>query len=116
MPEGMQRFSPGSKNGDIAASLRFYASAGALNAQHIILIVSGFPDLPKPERDLSFDLNDVKVVMLPAPNRGDASDENAYVNRVARWQRWLSQQHANVCRIPFNGLTTNSLLGCAHGH
>jgi hypothetical protein len=28
--EGMQRFSPGSKNGDIGASLRFYASGGAL--------------------------------------------------------------------------------------
>ena len=114
--EGMQRFSPGAKNGDIAASLRFYASAGALDAQHIFLIVSSFPGLPKPERDLSLDLTNVTVVMLPAPNREDASDESVYVNRVARWQRWLSQQHANVCRIPFNGLTTSPLLGCIHGH
>lgn len=114
--EGMQRFSPGSKNGDITASLRFYASAGALDAQHIFLIVSSFPDLPRPEHNFSFDLNHVKVVMLPAPNSEDASDETAYVNRVGRWQRWLSEQHANVCRIPFNGLTTSPLLGCIHGH
>jgi hypothetical protein len=114
--EGMQRFSPGSKNGDIAASLRFYTSAGALDAQHVFLIVSSFPDLPKPDRDLSFDLSGVKVVMLPAPNREDASNETAYVNRVGLWQRRLSQQHANVCRIPFNGLTTSPLLGCVHGH
>ncbi len=114
--EGMQRFYPGAKNGDIAASLRVYASAGALEAKHVILIISSFPDLPKPERDLPADLSGAKVVMLPAPNREDASDESAYLKRVADWHQRLREQHANVCVIPFNGLTSSSLLECIHGH
>jgi hypothetical protein len=114
--ESMERFSPGAKNGDIAAAISFYRSAGALDAQHIFLIISSFPDLPEGERGLELDLSGIKVVMLPAPNAEDASDEAAYANRVAHWQVWLNQRHANVCRIPLNGLTTTSLAGCIYGH
>jgi len=114
--EGMQRFYPGAANADIAASISYYVSAGTLDAQHIFLIISSFPDLPQAVRDLAVDLTGVKVVMLPAPNREDASDESAYTNRVTQWQRWLDQRHAHVCRIPFNGLTNGSLLGCMDGH
>ena len=113
--EGMQRFSPGAKLGDLAGSLSFYSSAGALDADHVFLIVSSFPNLPKGRPDLPLNLNGVRVAMLPAPNRADASDENAYLARVAQWETWLKQQQAKVCRIPFNGVTTDSLMECLHG-
>jgi hypothetical protein len=113
--EGMQRFSPGVRLGDMAGSLSFYSSAGALDADHVLLMVSSFPNLPKGRRDLPLNLTGVRVAMLPAPNRTDASDEDAYLARVAQWELWLKQQHANVCRIPFNGLTTDSLIDCLHG-
>jgi hypothetical protein len=112
--EGMKRFSPGAKHGDMAASLSFYASAGALDKAHVVLIISSFSELPKDERGLPLDLTGVKVVMLPAPNLADASDETAYMTRVAQWEKWLRQLHARVCRIPYNGLTTSSLIGCIH--
>jgi len=112
--EGMKRFSPGAKNGDLGASLNYYWSAGALDAQHVFLIASSFPDSPRAERDLALDLTGVRIVMLPAPNQADASDESAYLARVARWEKRLKQQHANVCRLPFNGVTTSSLLGCIY--
>lgn len=114
--EGMQRFSPGARYGDIAGSLSLYSSAGALDADHIVLIISTFPDRPTGEQELPLNLSGVKVVMLPAPSRGDASDESAYLARVDRWERWLKERQANVCRIPFNGLTASSLIGCIHGH
>jgi len=113
--EGMQRFLPGARLGDVAGSLSFYTSAGALDADHVFLIVSSFPNLPKGRPDLPLNLTGVRVAMLPAPNRADASDEDAYLARVAQWETWLKQQHANVCRIPFNGLTTDSLIECLHG-
>ncbi|HYY73012.1 MAG TPA: hypothetical protein VE778_05415 [Candidatus Bathyarchaeia archaeon] len=113
--ESMQRFSPGTKLGDLAGSLSFYSSAGGLDADHVLLIVSSFPNLPKDRRDLPLNLKGVRVAMLPAPNRADASDEDAYLARVAQWETWLKQKHANVCRIPFNGLTTDSLMECLHG-
>ena len=113
--EGMQRFSPGAKLGDVVGSLSFYSSAGALDADHVVLIVSSFPNLPKGRTDLPLNLKGVKVAMLPAPNRADASDENAYLARLAQWETWLKQQHASVCRIPFNGVTTDSLIECLHG-
>ena len=113
--EGMQRFSPGARVGDVAGSLSFYSSAGVLDADHVLLIVSSFPNLPRGRRDLPLNLNGVKVAMLPAPNRADASDEDAYLARIAQWETWLRQQHANVCRIPFNGVTTDSLIECLHG-
>ena len=111
----MQRFLPGARLGDVAGSLSFYTSAGALDADHVFLIVSSFPNLPKGRPDLPLNLTGVRVAMLPAPNRADASDEDAYLARVAQWETWLKQQHANVCRIPFNGLTTDSLIECLHG-
>ena len=113
--EGMQRFSPGVRLGDLAGSLSFYSSAGVLDADHVFLIVSSFPNLPKDRRDLPLNLNGVRVAMLPAPNRADASDEDAYLARIAQWEAWLRHQHANVCRIPFNGVTTDSLIECLHG-
>ena len=113
--EGMQRFSPGAKTGDVVGSLSIYSSAGALDADHVLVIVSSFPNLPKDRPDLSLNLKGVRIAMLPAPNRSDASDEDAYLARVAQWETWLKQQHANVCRIPFNGLTTDSLMECLHG-
>jgi hypothetical protein len=114
--EGMKRFSPGAKNGDLGASLDYYWSAGSLDAQHVFLIASSFPDSPKAERNLPLDLSDVRIVMLPAPNQVDASDESAYLARVARWEKRLKQQHASVCRVPFNGVTMSSLLGCIYEH
>ena len=113
--EDMQRFSPGARVGDVLGSLSFYSSAGVIDADHVFLIVSSFPNLPKGQRNLPFNLKGVKVAMLPAPNRVDASDEDAYLARVAQWETWLKQQHANVCRIPFNGVTTDSLIECLHG-
>lgn len=113
--EGMQRFSPGAKLGDVVASLSFYSSAGALDADHVFLIVSSFSNLPKVRRDLPLDLTGARIAMLPAPNRADASDEDGYLTRVNQWELWLKQQHANVCRIPLNGLTTDSLIQCLHG-
>lgn len=113
--EGMQRFSPGAKLGDVVDSLRFYSSAGALDADHVFLIVSSFPNLPKGRRDLPVNLQGARVAMLPAPNRADASDEDSYLARVAEWEAWLKQQHASVCRIPFNGVTPDSLIQCLHG-
>ena len=113
--ENMQRFAPGARVGDVVGSLSFYSSAGVLDADHVFLIVSSFPNLPSARRDLLLNLKGVRVAMLPAPNRADASDEDAYLARVAQWETWLKQQHANVCRIPFNGLTTDSLIECLHG-
>jgi len=113
--EGMQRFSPGAKLGDMVGALSFYSSAGVLDADHVFLMVSSFPNLPKGRRDLPLNLKGVRVAMLPAPNRADASDEDAYLARLAQWETWLKQQHANVCRIPFNGVTTDSLIDCLHG-
>ena len=113
--EGMQRFSPGAKLGDLVGSLSFYSSAGVLDAEHVFLLVSSFANLPKGRRDLPLNLKGARVAMLPAPNRSDASDEDAYLARVAQWETWLKQQHANVCRIPFNGVTTDLLIDCLHG-
>ncbi|PYT78291.1 MAG: hypothetical protein DMG40_20720 [Acidobacteria bacterium] len=113
--ENMQRFAPGARVGDVVGSLSFYSSAGVLDADHVFLIVSSFPNLPSARRDLLLNLKGVRVAMLPAPNRADASDEDAYLARVAQWETWLKQQHANVCRIPFNGVTTDSLIECFRG-
>ena len=113
--EGMQRFTPGAKLGDVAGSLSFYSSAGVLDADHVFLIVSSFPNLPKARRDLPLNLTGARIAMLPAPNRADASDEDAYLARLAQWELWLKQQHANVCRIPLNGLTSDSLIQCLRG-
>jgi hypothetical protein len=113
--EDMQQFSPGARLGDVLGSLSFYYSAGVIDADHVFLIVSSFPNLPKGQRDLPFNLKGVRVAMLPGPNRADASDEDAYLGRIAQWETWLKQQHANVCRIPFNGVTTDSLIACLHG-
>jgi hypothetical protein len=113
--EGMQRFSPGAKLGDVVGSLSFYSSAGALDADHVVLIVSSFANLPKVRRDIPLNLTGARIAMLPAPNRADASDEDGYLARVNQWELWLKQQRANVCRIPLNGLTTDSLIQCLHG-
>ncbi len=113
---GMQRFSPGVMNSDIAAALRLYVSAGAMDAQHVVLIISSFPDPSGAERDLPMDLTGTRVVMLPAPNRGDAANESAYPRRVAAWEKWLIERRATVCRVPFNGLTPASLSNCMYGH
>ena len=113
--EGMQRFSPGAKLGDVVGSLSFYSSAGAVDADHVFLIVSSFANLPRVRRDLPLNLTGARIAMLPAPNRADASDEDGYLARVNQWELWLKQQHANVCRIPLNGLTTDSLIQCLHG-
>jgi hypothetical protein len=85
-----------------------------LDADHVFLIVSSFANSPKGRSDLPLNLSGVRVAMLPGPNRADASDEDAYLARVAQWETWLKQQHASVCRIPFNGVTTDSLIGCLH--
>lgn len=113
---GMERFWPGARKADIGASIEYYAAAGAVDAKHIVLIISSFPDLPSGEREMAADLSGVRVVMLPAPNGEDAADESGYENRLAHWQERLSRQHANVRRIPFNGLTTTSLSRCIYGH
>ena len=112
----MQGFSPGVKNSDIAAALAFYVSAGALDAQHVLLIISNFPDPPSTERDSPMDLSGTKIVMLPAPNRDDAANESAYAKRVAAWEKWLRERHGTVCRVPLNGLTPGSLSRCMYGH
>jgi hypothetical protein len=114
--EGMQRFSPGAKTGDMAASLKFYSAAGATDANHIFFVISSFPDPLKAEDGLALDLAGVRLVMLPAPNLGDAADESGYTKRIARWEAWLKRRNASVCRLSLNGLTSSSLLGCEYGH
>jgi hypothetical protein len=114
--EGMQRFSPGEKTGDMAASLKFYSAAGAIDANHVFLLISSFPDPPKAEDGIALDLAGVRVVMLPAPNREDAANESGYTKRIARWEAWLRRRNANVCRLSLNGLTSGALLGCVYDH
>jgi len=109
---GMQRFSPGAKGADIAGALRFYASAGCVDSKHLFVLASSFAQRADAALDSQLDLNGVRVVMLPAPGQDDAVDEGEYLRRVASWEKWLRDHHANVCRLPLNELTSNSLVGC----
>jgi hypothetical protein len=113
---GMRRNVPGAKRADLSGALNFYMSASTLDAVHVFLILSSFPESSDTQRTLPIDLSGVRVVLLAAPNREDARDEDAYLRRIDEWDGWLRARHASVCRIPLNGLTSSSLLRCMSGH
>src|SRR5438132_1096642 len=67
--EGMQRFSPGAKLGDMVGALSFYSSAGVLDSDHVFLMFSRFLYLSKLRIDLPLILKGVRVVTLTASHR-----------------------------------------------
>jgi hypothetical protein len=67
------------KNGDGAAALRLYASAGAADAQQLFIVISNFPGPPRIH---------------------DPTNESAYIGRVEAWEELLRQNMLRFVVLP----------------
>jgi hypothetical protein len=110
---GMRRFWPGSTKVDLRAALSMHRAAGVLEAHHVVVILSTFPDVTGGALDAHLDLAATRVVMLAAPSRADGRNEQGYFRRLDKWETWFRARKAqSVCRLQLSGLTSDGLLNC----
>lgn len=113
---GMSRFSPGVSNADLVGIIEMYASAAQLEKNNVLIVASHLPELKSSDWSDHHDFAGLRVIVLAGPNRKDESNQGAYLARVQGWQKWLQERHANVCKLPINGMTESTLGGCLNGH